>query len=241
MADQPLLPLPADVHVRRTGADYAQALLNLLPQGQAWPRNLGSVMVQGLSGLADYWGFVDGRAADLLEIESDPRTTIELLPDWEKAWGLPDPCFPSATSIAERRAMLLLKMTMLGGQSRAWFEWVANWLGYTITITEYAPFMAGVSQVGDTRSLDSNGQPFGNYRWYIGPPEMRFYWTVHMGGVSFVWFRAAQGQAGVDHHLNIGVPQDLECLFDRWAPAQTQVIFDFSGLGLPDDPMAGTP
>ncbi|HEY2242740.1 MAG TPA: putative phage tail protein [Xanthobacteraceae bacterium] len=241
MADPFLVPLPADVHVRRSGDDYAQALLNLLPQGQAWPRHAASVLVQACNGLSDYWGFVDGRAADLLETESDPRITLELLSDWERAWGLPDPCFPDTTTIAQRRAMLILKMTMLGGQSRAWFEWVANWLGYSITISEYAPFMAGISQVGDTRSLDDSGQPFGNYRWYIGPPEMRFYWTIHMGQVALVWFRASQGQAGVDHHLHIGIPEDLECLFNRWQPAQTQVIFDFSGSTSGNDPMAGTP
>jgi uncharacterized protein YmfQ (DUF2313 family) len=230
-----------DIHVRRDGDDYASAFLTLLPQGQAWRHPIGSVFYNVCVGLSEYWGFVDGRAADLLEIESDPRTTLELLPDWERAWGLPDPCFPDTTSIEARRKMLVLKMTMLGGQSRAWFEWVANWLGYSITIGEYAPFMVGISQVGDTRSLDSNGNPYGNYRWYIGPPEMRFYWTIHMGQVSLVWFRASVGQAGVDHHLTIGVPQDLECLFDRWAPAQTQVIFDFSGAGSGNDPMAGTP
>jgi uncharacterized protein YmfQ (DUF2313 family) len=131
--------------------------------------------------------------------------------------------------------MLLLKMTMLGAQSRAWFQWVANWLGYSITITEYAPFMAGISQVGDTRPVGSN-----DYRWYIGPPEMRFYWTVHVGQIALTWFRCASGQAGVDPHLRIGVPEDLECLFDRWKPAQTQVIFDFSGSST-GDPMAGTP
>ena len=74
------------------------------------------------TGLNQYWGHVDGRAADLLEIESDPRTTVELLPDWERAWGLPDPCFPNATSIAERQNMLVLVMTLLGGQSRAFYR-----------------------------------------------------------------------------------------------------------------------
>jgi uncharacterized protein YmfQ (DUF2313 family) len=224
-----------DRHVRRSGDDYAQMLLSLLPQGPAWSRDIGSVMVRALWGLAQYWGFVDGRAADLLKRESDPRQTIELLPDWERAWGLPDPCFPDATSIGERRAMLLLKMTMLGGQSRAFFEWVAQFLGYqVIYIREWSPFMVGISQVGDTRDAQ------GDYRWEIGPPEMRFYWSVHVGNVSLVWFRCGAGQCGVDPHLRIGAPLDLECLFNRWKPAQTMVIFDFSNL-VNGGPMDGTP
>ena len=62
-----------DKHVRRKGKDYVEALLALLPQGEAWPRFPESTLVRTLTGLCEYWGFVDGRAADLLEIETDPR------------------------------------------------------------------------------------------------------------------------------------------------------------------------
>lgn len=126
--DGPWIEPPVDVHIRRSGADYTQAFLNLLPQGQAWPRNPSTTLEQAADGLCEYWGYVDGRAADLLERESDPRYCIELLPDWETAFGLPDPCFPDAQTIGQRHAMLLLQMTLLGAQSRAFFEWVANWL-----------------------------------------------------------------------------------------------------------------
>lgn len=226
--------VPRDRHVRRSGDDYAQQFLSLLPTGQAWPGEPDSTLVKGCDGLAQYWGFVDGRAADLLERESDPRATIELLPDWERAWQLPDPCFPEATTIAARQAMLVLKMTLVGGQSRAFFEGIAEWLGYEIRIQEWAPFMAGISEAGDTRD------EFGDYRWYIGPPEMRFYWTVHVGQTQLFWFRAGSGEAGVDHHLEIGVATDLECLFQRWKPSHTQVLFDYSGLAAGDS-MQGTP
>ena len=47
-----------------------------------------STLVRACTGLNEYWGVVDSRAADLLETESDPRLTVELLPDWERAWGL---------------------------------------------------------------------------------------------------------------------------------------------------------
>src|SRR5262245_51830939 len=92
---------PRDRHVRRSGDDYAQAFLRLLPTGQAWPRSTESTLVQVCEGLCDYYGYVDSRAGDLLERESDPRATIELLPDWEKAWGLPDPCFPPGNRVDE--------------------------------------------------------------------------------------------------------------------------------------------
>ena len=230
-----------DRYVRRSGSDYAQQFLKLLPTGQAWPKDPGSVLVRVCQGLVDYFGFVDSRAGDLLERESDPRKTIELLPDWERAWGLPDPCFPSATTIGERQRMLVMFMTWLGGQSRAYFKKVAEFVGYTIEIKEFAPFMCGVSQVGDTRTPPPDAPVDDqNFRWYIGMPEQRFYWEVSVGQVALIWFRAAAGQAGVDHHLEFRVPTELICLLDRWKPAHTYIVPDFSKLAF-GGPMQGTP
>lgn len=224
-----------DRHVRRSGEDYFDRFMRLLPVGQAWPREPDGTLWRACRGLALYWGFIDGRAADLLERESDPRKTIELLPDWERAWGLPDPCFPDATTIGERQRMLVLKMTWMGGQSRAYFEKVMQWLGFTINIKEFSPFMAGVSQAGDTRPA-----PDENFRWYIGPPEMRFAWSANAGKMGLVWFRAGSGQAGVDPHLQFRPQQDLQCLLNRWKPAHTALVMDFSDLAF-GDPMEGTP
>jgi len=164
-----------DRHARRGGDDYATQFLELLPTGQAWPRERGSILFQALSGLAYYWGDVDGRAADLLEQESDPRHTVELLPDWERNWGLPEECIVAPQSIGERQNALVHKMTMIGGQSRQFFIDLAASIGYTITISEYAPFMVGVSSVGDTRTppVDRANLLHGDYRWYIGGPDMR--------------------------------------------------------------------
>jgi uncharacterized protein YmfQ (DUF2313 family) len=226
-----LLP---DRHIRRSGDDYAVALVANLPTGPAWPRGQESVFVRVVRGLAQIFGFVDGRAADLLERESDPGQTIELLPDWERNWGLPDPCFAEPQTIDDRHRILLLKMTLLGGQSRQFFIEVSAWLGYHITISEFSPFMAGISQAGDTRGPD------GRYRWQIGPPEMRFYWVVHVTKASLSWFRAGSGQAGVDPHLRLGLATDLDCLLRRWKPGHTDLVFDYSNLEA-GDPMAGTP
>jgi hypothetical protein len=75
----------------------------------------------------------------------------------------------------------------------------------------------------------------------LGPPGNRSYWTVHVSGASLTWFRVTKGQTGVDPHLRIGLADDLECLLNRWKPAHTEIIFDYSGLSNPGDPMAGTP
>lgn len=253
----------SDRHVRRTGDDYKQAFLALLPQGQAWPRHPESLLYKVVAGLCEYWGYVDSRAADLLEIESDPRKTIELLPDWERNWGLPDPCYEAPQTIGQRQLALVMRMTMLGAQSREFFIAIAAQIGYTITITEYRVFVVGIDRCGDNRVYGDGsnpmynewGQPIKNplgenvasgelSEWPcygLGPPENRFYWTVHVGEASLTWFRVTKGQAGVDPHLRIGLADDLECLLNRWKPAHTIILFDYSSLSDPGDPMAGTP
>jgi uncharacterized protein YmfQ (DUF2313 family) len=254
-----------DRHVRRTGDDYKQAFLALLPQGQAWPRHPESLLYKVVAGLCKYWGFVDSRAADLLERESDPRQTIELLPDWERNWGLPDPCYTAPQAIDERQLALIMRMTMVGEQSREFFINVAAKIGYTITITEYRTFVVGIDSVGDCRTYgllppDPMRNEWGNpimgavgdayvkdgelseWPYYgLGPDINRFYWTVHVSGASLIWFRCASGQCGIDPHLRIGIADDLECLLNRWKPAHTTILFDYAGLDHPGDPMAGTP
>jgi uncharacterized protein YmfQ (DUF2313 family) len=251
-----------DRHVRRSGDDYAVAFSALLPRGAAWPREPETVLMSLIAGMAQIWGDpVDKRAADLLEQESDPRTTVELLPDWERNWGLPDPCFAEPLSVHDRQVALVQRMTIEGGQSRQFFVDVAAQLGYTITITEYRPFMTGIDKVGDNRVIGTGatmfdqfdyiilnplGTPvqagqYSEYPYMLGVPENRFYWTVHVGQTRLTWFRCASGQTGVDPHLRIGIATDVECVLNRWKPAHTDIIFDYSGSTSGNDPMAGTP
>jgi uncharacterized protein YmfQ (DUF2313 family) len=254
----------SDRHVRRPGADYGTAFLALLLQGPAWPRDPGTTLDLACRGLAEYWGFVDSRAADLLEQESDPRLTLELLPDWERNWGLPDPCYTAPQTISERQRALVQRMTIEGAQSRAFFIEVAAYIGYTISISEYRPFIVGIDRVGDSRTIGTGVEQYNEWHQIIVDPlgkspiavgalsewpsygigvaqESRFYWTVHVADAKLVWFRVTSGQTGVDPHLRIGLADDLECLLNRWKPAHTIILFDYSGLDHPSDPMAGTP
>jgi uncharacterized protein YmfQ (DUF2313 family) len=227
--------MPYDRHIRRSADDYTSALASLLPVGQAWPREPESVLMRAVRGLANIFGFVDSRAADLLERESDPRTTIDLMPEWERAFGLPDKCLAEPLTIGDRRAALLTRITMMGGQSREFFIALAGAIGYTIYITEYRPFMVGIDRVGDNRDFNT-GEP----DYFFGPPENRFYWTVHVGGARLTWFRVTASETGIDPHLRIGLATDLECLLRRYKPAHTEIIFDYSSLA-ENGSMTGTP
>lgn len=238
---QELFTLPRDRFMRRGQEEYFHALQALLPWGIAWPRWPTTVLMRFVRGLAGILAFCDGRAADLLTRESDPRATVEMLDWWERAWGLPDPCWAGMReTIGERQRMLVLKMTMIGGQSRAWFVNMARFIGYSISISEYRPFMTGWDRVGDNRQILSTG---GRSQWpaQMGHPEMRFAWTVHLERTRLTWFRCSQGQCGIDPHLKIQFALDLECLIRRFRPAHSEVLFDYSRLGGVSDPWAGTP
>jgi uncharacterized protein YmfQ (DUF2313 family) len=73
---------------------YLSQLIGLLPPGDALAREPGSVLARLLSVPAAELARVDGRVEALLT-ESDPARTTEMLPDWERALGLPDVCYPN--------------------------------------------------------------------------------------------------------------------------------------------------
>ena len=211
------------------GADhYAEVITNELPDGSAWTRDRDGGLMKWVDGNAQIWGDFDARAADLLITEADPRSPLELLPDWERAFGLPDACSIESPTVEDRRNALVNKMTIVGRQDRNFFVQVAAALGYVITITEFSPFMCGISQCGDTSSAAPDNAADTGPRWVFGPPEIRFYWKVHVFGRRLSWFRCGSGQCGLDPMLRIALATDLECVIRRWSPAHTQVIFDYA-------------
>src|SRR5215468_9267333 len=96
----PYMPRLFPRATRRSQDDYADSFSKLLPLGIAWPRQEDSLLMRCVFGFAGILGArmtgsypielkpisVDGRAADLLERESDPRLTSPepegMLPDW---------------------------------------------------------------------------------------------------------------------------------------------------------------
>lgn len=205
----------SDAFIRRDGEDYAEAFSRLLPTGEAWSRDPASTLMQLVRGQAEIWGaVVDPRAADLLEIETDPRFTLELLADWERAYGLPDPCVPVVQTLPERRQRLAQKIAGQGGQSRAFFIGIAAALGYPITIKEYRAAQFGLSS-------------FGGLRGRLNPPGFRFVWTVTVTGSRLARARFGLASFGRDPLLAIRKAEDLECILGRIKPAHTLLFFAY--------------
>lgn len=198
----------------RDAAAYAGQLRQLLPRGLAWEFGRDSVFAQLLAGLAEELARVDARGLDMLE-EADPRTALELLPDWERVAGLPDACTGRPDNAGERQAALQQKLTGLGGQSRQAFIELAARLGYVIWIEEHRPARVG-ARIGDC----------------LNGPDFAFCWTVHVrpfdGYLEEATFIA---QAQIGDRLGVRLRGfgaiDLECVIARARPAHTIVLFAY--------------
>lgn len=131
----------------RDAAAYGNELQQLLPPGLAWPRDPASQLGLLCLAFGDEFARIDGRALDLIE-EAYPDTTDEMLPDWERVAGLPDPAIPAPVTRADRLAALAARLTEDAGQSDDDYIALIAGFGYAAAITHHTPFAAGVGYAG---------------------------------------------------------------------------------------------
>lgn len=118
---------------------FARMLKGLLPRGTAFSVEPETVIGKLALAMADEFARFDVRSVTLIE-EFDPRTTSELLTDWERAYGLPDPCAGTTQTVPQRVSSLVQKVIATGGQTKSYFIGLALALGYPITITEFRAY-----------------------------------------------------------------------------------------------------
>lgn len=200
---------------------YARMLKQLLPRGAAWELEPDDVRSKVLQAIADPLARVDARADQLME-EIDPRTALELLPEWERAVRLPDEIVTEIPlTVPERRIAVLQKLIPRGGQSRQYFIDLADISGFIVTITEYAPLVALCGRM-------SCGDPLYSDDW-------AFVWQVDVdlsspglaGGLQpAVW--AECGTMNCGDLLRSWNGPILEAVIRRAAPAHTIVYFTYA-------------
>lgn len=191
-------------------AGYLSHLQTLLPVGAAFSREPDAAFTRLLTSLAVELSRVDARGGKNLIDEADPRTAVELLPDWERITGLPDACIGQLDTAAGRRAAVQNRLTGVGGQSRAYFIGLAAAIGFTIDITEFRPFIAG-SPAGAALTNDE-----WIFAWQVNAPEttLLFHFMAGSG--------AGEALSGWGNDL-------LECVLKRLKPAHTHIIFTYGG------------
>lgn len=151
-------------------------------------------------------------SADQILIEADPRTTIQLFPDWERVAGLPDICCgtDAATTLAQRRARLVEKLTSTGGQSRQFFLDLAAKLGYTDTsITEFRPMNCGAPCDSAVYGAD----------WL-------FAWQLNVG--DYIAIHTMTCEDPCDSPLRSWQSTELQCRLNQLKPAHTTVLMNWT-------------
>jgi uncharacterized protein YmfQ (DUF2313 family) len=190
-------------------SDFLTALQALMPRGLAWPRDPTAVMAKVEAGLAPTWQRHTQQNNNLL-VDAFPSTAVQLLPEWEAALGLPDPCAGAAPTIQLRQQQVVARFAGSGGQSVPYFIGYAALLGYTVTITEFVPFRFGQSTFGT---------PLYGEAW-------AFAWQVNAPGFSIEQFKFgadAFGEPFAYWDNNV-----LQCELQTIAPAHTVLLFNYS-------------
>ena len=197
----------------RTAKEYLRLLQSLLPKGKAWNRDDDSTLYEFLYGQAEEFVRVDARSSDLL-VERNTLYTNELLTDHENDLGLPDECSNEDETIQERRNNAHSKLIQLGQQNPQYFIDIAAAIGWTITITEFSPFICGVNSSGDS----------------CGDSDVIFYWlvTVDLSSANTVYFTSGNSQSGDSLQQIVDIDY-LLCKLNQLKPAHTKIIYEYEG------------
>lgn len=154
---KPQLPAPPSPvgAAMYSAADYADAARASMPRGKVWPDDPDSVQGQILSALGPTFARADAAGMAILAGSLPGSNLSGFLPEWEATLNLPDPCAGMSPTFQQRFDQVRARFIAGGGQSRTRYIEIAAALGFTITLTNYSPFRAGQSAVGQPLSSDA--------------------------------------------------------------------------------------
>jgi uncharacterized protein YmfQ (DUF2313 family) len=199
-------------------ADFQAEILSLMPTGLAWPKEPDALQSQVALALAQTFARLNARAIYLLT-DAFPSTTVELLPEWEAALGLPDPCAGQFPTIAQRQMQVAARFAAGGGQSVSYLINFAALLGTPITIAQNTPAKFGIATFG---------QPMNNDQW-------AFVWTVTV--TSLAIYDSTFGVSRFGDPFRAWGNAVLVCEINRIKPAHTLALFRYTGTAVVTAPI----
>lgn len=195
--------------------EYEEMLRQLLPPGPAFPRgDYESMMAMLLEVFSLELSRIDSRV-DALVREDDPRVSVECFREWLEEWGLPDVCSNLLGNLTDSvlRQLLLFRITVPGGQSKKFFVELAARFGYEIQIDELRPYTV------QSEVMDAMWSTAAAYTWRVNV----------LSGAAAENTTASMHTVigGADEPLAWWGDMLLECLIERYKPAQTEVVYGY--------------
>lgn len=203
------------------------ALSGHLPTGIAWIawRIPGKVAYRLCSALMraydDAWAYLYK-----LALELDPRTTEDLIEEWERAVGLPDACLPKTATLEGRRANVMFRLA-----KRRWTtaqDWIdlAALYGLRIEVTPGWLVQKPALYAAEYPKRYDIFPKLGRFRVYIdvfGLDIRGYAYGSATGGPGY-------GIAGVPYGMRIDGLDAFRCIIERVKPANVVVIWNANPL-----------
>lgn len=167
-----------------------------------------SVFRKILIGLASEWLNFRNKINEVSN-QYNPKTTTQLIEEWEEFVGIPDSCIDVASTLEQRRINILLKLSGINVSTETQFKNIALILGYNIEVSN------GVATSTFPLTL-----PF------ILISEASAPFTIIITLPASI---QPQGfPLTLPFTLTASQPEILNCLFNKIKPANTQLFFRYS-------------
>lgn len=188
------------------------AALSLWPVGAAWGTpdgqaiSLSSVLAGLTRVILDPFVVLYQRAWRLAR-EATVDGVAELLPEWERDYGLPGPCVSDEQTTGERLAALAAKVLSAKVITSEEFVLLALQYGFEVAIEEPCLFECGFSEIGGEHEC--------------GAAEEEVYFIVRWRDLRVDYFTIGESELGHDPLFSLGHAALLLCIIRQLAPGWT--------------------
>ena len=202
---------------------YTQQLRSLMPPGPAWASGPGTTFLQLLVAFAEELVRTHQKVLALIE-ESDPRTTIELLENYETVYGLPEPCIQIPDTVAQRQRALAEKWTRHGLATPQYYQDLVRSLGFPRAIVE--EFYDSTNLYKWRINIITGDAAYWKVNEVVGEPILSF----NVDNTYIQWWTTIDE---VNKPLRQWYLEFLLCVMNKVKPAHTHfehrfsVIYDF--------------
>lgn len=198
-----------------------QTVLRHLPEGVAWIawRMPGKVARRLMDAIAEAYEDMSEALCNLAT-ELDCRTTTQMITEWETAVSLPDPCLPTATTLAERRTWVQWRLNKRRYSTASDWHYLASLFGLEITITPGWAVQRPALYPAEFPVRYDLFPKLGRFRVYIN--------VKNVPNCGYDYGREFRGGGyPIEYGCTRADYDNFKCLIERVKPANVVIVWDF--------------